>query len=53
MALVIMRLQDSIIPINIESGSLGGCKKMAKTLLSLLEENKKLDFAPLLNYIKS
>ena len=52
-ALVRMSLHEAIIPINIESGSLGGCKKMAKTLLSLLEENKKLDFTPLLNYIKS
>ena len=52
-ALVRMSLHEAIIPINIESGSFGGCKKMAKTLLSLLEENKKLDFAPLLNYIKS
>ena len=46
-ALVRMSLHDPILPINVESDEIGGCKKIAADLYSFLKNYDFLDLSPL------
>lgn len=48
--LVRLSVHDPILPINLESTEKGGCKRLAKLLLSLLEQEKGVDLSPLYSY---
>ena len=49
--LIRMSLHEAILPINVESNSLGGCKKMIKALCQLLRPFDKVDFSLLEKFI--
>lgn len=44
-------LHDPILPLNIESDEVGGCKKIAETLYETLKDVKGVNVAPLKEYI--
>jgi phosphomannomutase len=48
-----MSVHDPIMPINIESNTVGGTKKMAATIASILQGYSFLDVSPLLAYANS
>jgi phosphomannomutase len=48
-----MSVHDPIMPINIESNTEGGTKKMAQTVASILQGYSFLDVTPLLTYANS
>lgn len=47
-----MSLHDPVMPLNIESNSKGGVKKIASKLLPFLSSYTGLDVSPLKNYVK-
>ena len=47
-----LSLHDPLLPLNIESNSVGGAKKIAAELASFIAIYDKLDAASLLNYTK-
>ena len=51
--LIRMSLHEAILPINTESRSAGGCKKMAAALLSMIKKFDKVDCSLLEKYIES
>jgi len=51
-ALVRMSLHDPILPINVESDEIGGCKKIANDLYAFLKNYDFLDLSPLEKAIK-
>lgn len=51
--LIRMSLHEAILPINTESQSAGGCKKMAAALLSMIKKFDKVDCSLLEKYIES
>lgn len=47
-----LSLHDPLMPLNIESDSMGGAKVIAAKLQAFLQKYDKLDLAPLNNYLK-
>jgi phosphomannomutase len=47
-----MSLHDPLMPLNIESNSEGGVKKIAEQLLPFLKKYEKLNIAQLEEYVK-
>ena len=47
-----LSLHDPLLPLNIESNTVGGCKQIASELAGFLAKYDKLDAASLLNYAK-
>ena len=45
-----LSLHDPLMPLNIESNSAGGAKKIAKELVGFIRNCEKLDSATLLNF---
>lgn len=52
-ALARMSLHEPILPINIESNSVGGCMKIAKDLYYFLRKYEYIDVTPLDDYIRN
>ena len=50
--LIRMSLHEAILPINVESNSAGGCKKMVKALLEILSSCECVDLSLLEKFIK-
>ena len=50
--LIRMSLHEAILPINVESNSAGGCKKMVKALLEILSSCEYVDLSLLEKFIK-
>lgn len=51
--IVRLSLHEPLIPINIESDSKGGTKRIAKQLYDFLKQYEEIDIAPLKNFIES
>lgn len=49
--LIRMSLHEAIMPINVESNSAGGCKKMIAALLKMLEKFERLDLTLLKKFV--
>lgn len=49
--LVRLSVHDPILPVNFESDTVGGCRKLAEELLALLEKEQGIDLSPLTAFI--
>ncbi len=49
--LVRLSVHDPILPVNFESDTVGGCRKLAEELLALLENEQGIDLSPLTSFI--
>lgn len=47
-----LSVHDPVMPLNIESDDIGGCKIIAQKLYSAISSNDKLDIAPLTEFLK-
>ena len=48
-----LSLHDPLMPLNIESDSIGGCKTIAQMLLPFLKQYRALDISPLIEFCAS
>lgn len=48
-----LSVHDPIMPLNIESDTVGGCKKIAEEFYSFIKEYSELELAPLQSYINN
>lgn len=51
--LVRLSVHDPILPVNLEASEVGGCKKLAKELFSLLKNESGIDLSPLSSFINN